>query len=58
MALGAKYLQSGNVHIEVVNVLFSGNESNFVHPQIGANTTGENTTGTDTNTTRKNTTGQ
>lgn len=45
MALGAAYLQSGNMHIEVVNVLFSGNTSGFVHPQAGANQTVTNATG-------------
>jgi len=39
MGLAAKYIQSGNMHIEVVNVLFQGNASSFVHPQPGVNTT-------------------
>lgn len=48
MAIGAKYLKSGNMHIEVVNILFSGNESSFVHPKKDINAEGTNTTNINT----------
>lgn len=42
MALGAKYIKSGNMHIEVVNALFRDDNvtgEKFIHPNTVTNTT-------------------